>query len=309
MRTTTSLTLHDRVLGGLLGVAVGDALGATTEFMAPKGIKARYGVHREIVGGGTLKWRAGEPTDDTDLTLAVARAYAAGYSLDRVAANFLAWYAGGPHDIGGLTRASLTELKRSRDPWRSGFVALNKDPGSAGNGSLMRCLPTALAQRDPQRRLQETVAISDITHADERCMDACVAYNEIADCLIRGLTPLDALYEVYTNPRLGLCAAVKEALRVDPDLTPSPATLYTGGFVLDSLRCAVWAVQQGQPAEDSLIQLVNLGHDADTTGAIAGGLLGVRWGASCWPWRWVGKLETQVEICQLARQLTALREA
>lgn len=309
MRTITSLTLHDRVLGGLLGVAVGDALGATTEFMDPEAIRQKFGVHREIVGGGVLKWRRGQPTDDTDLTLAVARAYASGFSLKRVAQNFLAWRDAGPSDIGSLTASSLSALKATGDPWRSGFIALDKHPDSAGNGSLMRCLPTALAQPDPERRLRETVAISDITHADERCMDACVAYNEIAAGLIRGLTPLDALYEVYTDRRLGLCAAVKEALRVDPTVRATPATLHTGGYVLDSLTCAVWAVQQDQPAEDTLIQLVNLGHDADTTGAIAGGLLGVRWGASAWPWRWVGRLETQVEICRLARDLTARREA
>lgn len=303
------IDLHDRVLGGLLGVAIGDALGATIEFMDPQAIKKKYGVHREIIGGGVLGWRPGQGTDDTEMTVAVARAYAQGYSLQRVAANFLKWKDGGPADIGTLTRSSLVALKISGDPWRSGFTALKDAPDSAGNGSLMRCLPTALAVRDPRKRLQQTVEISDITHADERCMDACVAYNEIADGLIRGLTPLDALFEVYSNTRLGLCQAVKDTLRIDPSVKATPTTLYTGGYVLDSLACAVWALQQDQPATDTLIQLVNLGHDADTTGAIAGGLLGVRWGVSAWPFRWMGKLEFGPELVKLAKVLTQLREA
>jgi len=305
VRTITTLTTHDRVLGGLLGVAVGDALGATTEFLNPISIQARYGVHREIVGGGILKWRRGEPTDDTDLTLAVARAYAAGYSLDRVANNFLRWAAGNPHDVGGLTKRALTELARTGDPVTSGRNASLKDPGSAGNGSLMRCLPTALAVRDRWNREAQSLDISAVTHYDSRCTTACLAYNEVAAWLIEGLTVKAALNRVLHDP-LNLHPEVREALQVSPDLKITK--LNTHGYVIDSLKCAIWALQQDQPAEDTLVQLVNRGHDADTTGAIAGGLLGVRWGASAWPWRWVGKLETQVEIANLARTLTELRE-
>jgi ADP-ribosyl-[dinitrogen reductase] hydrolase len=288
-----------RAAGGLLGVAVGDALGATVEFHTPKEIAARYGVHREIVGGGAFGWRPGQGTDDSDLTACVARTYAEGYELDGVARRFLQWYAGGPRDVGGLTARALDWLGQHHDPLLSGAAATRGD--DAGNGSLMRALPTALATADRDRRLREAAEISAVTHADERCVQSCQVYVEIAAGLLDGLSVHEALSQAW---RLARHPEVVAAVDIDP--ATDVAKLRTSGYVIHSLAAAVWAVQQPSGFEETLVALVNRGDDADTTGAIAGGLLGVRHGVDAIPARWLERLEYRAEFEELAARLTAL---
>lgn len=164
---------RDRVAGGLLGVHAGDALGATVEFAPWADIRARYpdGV-RNIVGGGPFGWPPGHATDDTDLTRAVLLAYLSpGPDVVRACAdNMVAWLRGDwpdrqpgtqPRDIGGATHTGLRRYLQTADPRAAGA-----GPGRAGNGSLMRCLPTALAVDDQDRRIRESMEISAITHDD-----------------------------------------------------------------------------------------------------------------------------------------------
>jgi ADP-ribosyl-[dinitrogen reductase] hydrolase len=291
----------DRITGGLLGVAAGDALGATVEFCSPERIAAEHGVHTEIVGGGMFGWRPGQGTDDSDMTAAVARSYAAGYRLEDVADGFLRWYAGGPRDIGGLTARALGWLREHRDPRRSGAAATSGD--DAGNGSLMRAIPTALARAGRPTRLAEAAEISAVTHSDRRCVEACQVYVEVAAGLVEGLSVVDALTAaapLATHP------AVVDALRTDP--TRPVETLRTSGYVIHSLAAAVWAVQQPRTLEELLVEVVNRGDDADTTGAVVGGLLGVRDGADAIPRRWTERLEYGPEFTALAHRLWTTRE-
>ena len=116
--------VRDRISGGLLGVAAGDALGATLEFMAAADIRRKFGVHREIIGRGPFRLRPGQGTDDTDLTWAVLAAYLDGpYALERVADNFLDWFRSGPPDVGNATTRALERLEDTRDPRKSGNTA------------------------------------------------------------------------------------------------------------------------------------------------------------------------------------------
>ena len=182
--------MWDRMSGGLLGVAAGDALGATVEFMTAADIRRKFGVHREIIGGGPFEWRPGQGTDDTDLTWAVLAAYLDGtYTLERAAANMLDWFHSRPPDVGGATAQALSRLDRTGDPRTSG----NTGEFSCGNGSLMRCIPTALARRDDTIRRREMVEISAVTHAHIQCTDSCVAYGEIVNALLEGAEVPDAL--------------------------------------------------------------------------------------------------------------------
>jgi ADP-ribosylglycohydrolase len=187
------LPRRDRIAGGLLGVHAGDALGATVEFSPWQEIRTRYpdGL-REIVGGGPFRWPPGHATDDTDLTRAVLLAHLhPGDDVVRTAADhMLAWSDGDwpdrepgsrPRDIGAATADGLRRYRATGDPRASGAGA-----GRAGNGSLMRCLPTALAVADRGRRIRESMEISAITHDDPRCTVACAAYNEIAAALLGG---------------------------------------------------------------------------------------------------------------------------
>ena len=171
-------SLLDAITGGLLGVAAGDALGATVEFMEPEEIEHEHGVHREI--------------------------------------------------IGGTTHHALWQLRESRDPATSGLT----EEASCGNGSLMRALPTALIRPDAQRRRAESAQISAITHAHRRCVDSCVAYNEIAAALIAGAPASEAISQAQA---LDLHTDVRSAL--DVSANTAETDLSTTGYVIDSLRC------------------------------------------------------------------------
>ena len=285
--------------GGLLGVAAGDALGATVEFMTAAAIRRKFGVHREIIGGGPFGWQPGQGTDDTDLTWAVLAAYLDGpYTLERVADNMLDWFHKGPRDIGGATAQALSRLDGTGDPRTSG----NTGEFSCGNGSLMRCIPTALARPDATIRRRELAEISAVTHAHIQCTDSCVAYGEIVNALLEGAEVPDALAAARA---LDLHPEVWGALDIDPHLPVD--RLRTSGYVIDSLGCAVWAIQQDATFEEVIVALVNRGRDTDTTGAIAGGLMGVRAGAEAIPARWRKKLEYHDRLVAAVPELVAHR--
>jgi ADP-ribosylglycohydrolase len=318
--------LTSRLAGALLGVHAGDALGATLEFSSWSAIRARYpdGL-REITGGGRFGWPAGHATDDTDLTRAVLLAYTeppVGQDVVRSAAdNMLAWLDGdwpgrepgsSPADIGGATHAGLECYRRSGDPRAAGAGA-----GQAGNGSLMRCLPTALAVAGRQRRISESIEISAITHDDERAVTACAAYNEIAAALVAGLPPGEGVAAGLATARDLGGAEVASAIEAGTALSPAalaasgelPFPCGAAGYVLDSLTLAVAAVLDRRPLADVVVDIARLGNDADTNAAIAGGLLGARDGADAIPHRWARLLQFGAEFVVVAGSLAARRLA
>jgi ADP-ribosylglycohydrolase len=306
------------VAGALLGVHAGDALGATVEFSSWAAIRARYpdGL-REIVGGGPFDWPPGHATDDTDLTRAVLLAYLSpSADVVRAAADhMLAWILGdwpgreprsAPRDIGRATAVGLGRYTESGDPRAAGAGA-----GQAGNGSLMRCIPTALAVADRARRIRESREISAITHDDPRCTIACAAYNEIAAALVDGRPVEDAVAaglaaaEELDNPPVA--GAIRHGLRIRPAamaVTGETSLADNGaGYVLDSLSLAVAAVADPRPLPDVLVDIVRLGNDTDTNGAIAGGLLGARDGARAIPAAWLSVLQFADEFSAAADHL------
>jgi len=299
------LTLTRRVTGALLGHAAGDALGATTEFLLYDEVRRRWpSGHRDIVGGGSFGWRPGQGTDDTDLTWAVVHAYLEGYTLQGAANRMLAWYQAGPRDVGGTTAAALSAYRANRDPRTSGAAVADRSM-AAGNGSLMRALPTALVRPDATRRAEEARELSAVTHADRRCVDACVAYCDLTAHLLDGADPLDAVTDVIEHSHLGV--DVRQTLAHASVANLPAEDLDTSGYVLATLAVAVWAVCQPGTLEDVLVEVVNLGGDADTTGAVAGGLLGARHGADAVPARWADRLEYRGQIFDAAHALVHLR--
>ncbi|HEX5188785.1 MAG TPA: ADP-ribosylglycohydrolase family protein [Streptosporangiaceae bacterium] len=268
-------SLAARFSGALLGVHAGDSLGATLEFSSWAEIRKRYpGGLRDIVGGGPLCWPAGHATDDTDLTRAVLVAYldsasgsgasgigASGIGASRsrigrktdvvrAAANLmLAWLDGDwpgrepgspPTDVGAATRAGLTRYRRGGDPRAAGA-----GDGHAGNGSLMRCIPTALAVTDRRRRISESIEISAITHDDERAVTACAAYNEIAAALVAGGAPDAAVAAgLETARELGsdqVAAAIEFGSTFNPaDLAASGQLPFPAGPPATSSTRSAW---------------------------------------------------------------------
>ncbi|MFB9235512.1 ADP-ribosylglycohydrolase family protein [Plantactinospora siamensis] len=306
-----------------MGVHAGDALGAAVEFSPWATIRQRYpeGL-TEIIGGGPFDWPPGHATDDTDLTRAVLLAHLhPGVDVVRSAADhMLAWMLGDwpgrtpgtpPRDMGGATGAGLRRYQQTGDPRGSGA-----GQGHAGNGSLMRALPTALAVTDPQRRAEESMRISAITHDDPRCTVACAAYNEIAAALLAGEPPDRAVDRGHLLARhldgVDVAGAVAHGRRLRPRALAltGPAGLAddAAGYVLDSLTLAVAAVLDPRPLPDVLVDIVRIGNDTDTNAAIAGGLLGVRDGASAIPERWRSVLQFADEFAGAAECLGAAGE-
>jgi ADP-ribosyl-[dinitrogen reductase] hydrolase len=295
--------VHDTIAGGLIGLAVGDALGSTVEFLNPAQIQSQHGTHHELIGGGAFNWRPGQGTDDTDLTLAVLDGYLKtvdkpSATLYSIASEMLSWYHTSPPDIGATTRVALRRLLDTFDPITSGLY----NDRSCGNGSLMRALPTGLIRSDPGTRRRETAAISAITHAHPKCVDSCIAYNEIAAALLQGATPTDA---IAAASQLDLEPTVRTALRIPGSVPVSE--LRTSGYVIDGLTCAVWAIQQTTSFEATLVALVNRGDDADTTGAIAGGLRGLIDGVTGIPFRWRQQLESTDRIADAVHGISRFR--
>ncbi|EFC80545.1 conserved hypothetical protein [Parafrankia sp. EUN1f] len=187
----------------------------------------------------------------------------------------------------------------------------------------MRALATGLARAEPALCSREAAEISAVTHADPRCVQACVAYTAIVSALVDGApvgaalrSGRDAVAAMGADEAAGAAAGTGTGTGTGTGevvaALATPATtglteLATTGYVVHSLAVAVWAIQQPASLEELLVDVVNRGDDSDTTGAIAGGLLGARDGVSAVPQRWADRLEYAAEIAELAPALHALR--
>jgi ADP-ribosyl-[dinitrogen reductase] hydrolase len=291
----------ERVRGGIWGVATGDALGATVEFMDRDEIKAKHGVLREIIGGGWMGLRAGEWTDDTEMTLAVAEGIFEDKEqpIEPIGKRFLEWQAGDPRDIGYTVAASIGAYKISGD-WHKGAFAVHElDGQTAGNGSLMRTLPVAFAYKTPEEIYMRAIEISRMTHWDLQAGLCCAYYCICARELLQK-EPLAAMEIAWKKVDSLTQGKERRSLRplMDIDLHQpqkimdlTEGELLPAGYVIPSFQCALWAFLNHNNFEDTTVAAVNLGGDADTVGAIVGGLAGTYWGIGSIPKRWLGKFD------------------
>lgn len=303
-----SVTLADRYAGVLLGLACGDALGAPVEFMERDQIaRAHPGGLRDFIGGGWLNVKPGEITDDTQMALGICNSLTrAGVDMNLLTEQFLMWYRSNPKDIGNTTRRSLAALAEGV-PWdRAGNSALDNRPveSSAANGAVMRCAPVALRFRaQPERLVQASLDTARITHTEPRAKWGTVAVNQGIVHLLGGGgfddLPQAAVAGVEN-------AEVRDRVLAARDL--DPLSIRAGGFVLDTIGAAFWAVLNHDSLEDAIVAAVALGHDTDTTGAVTGALAGAAWGATAIPSRWLDLLEPREELTAHAARLLALSE-
>lgn len=279
----------DRAAGALLGLAVGDALGAGYEFGS-----APFGGEAEMIGGGLGGFEPGEWTDDTSMAVCIAEVTAGGaVDLEAIAARFLDWYASGPSDMGNLTRAVLGSATDAADVPRRAAVRFETHPGScAGNGALMRTAPVALAHLgDDQAIVEAAQAVSALTHADPVSGEACALWCIAIDRAVREAR-LDGIRDGLTLLPPARAAFWETTLTAAE--TSGPERFGSNTYVVTALQAAHAAivatpVPEEQPArhlQDALHRVIGIGDDTDTTAAIAGQLLGARWGASAVPERW-----------------------
>lgn len=292
-------SLQERFQGCLLALAVGDALGAPVEGLGAAEIARSYGRVTGLVGGGG--WAPGEYTDDTSMMLAIARSIAARGRFDPedVAEGFVEWFETGAKGIGRTTYVALNELQYGV-PWRQAGLNAHRllREMSAGNGSLMRCAPIALLHyQDRERLVRDSLDSSIITHWDPRAGWGAVALNLAISRLVLGSG--EGLLEAVAAgvEEAEVAAAVRGVAGMgEGDLVPS-------AFVLDTLRCALWCFLNTDSLEDALVRAVNLGGDADTTGAVTGALAGAYYGAGAIPARWQQGLKDAGDIAAVASRI------
>lgn len=297
---TLTSAQSDRACGVLLASAAGDALGAGYEFGC-----APYPGFPEMIGGGLGGFEPGEWTDDTAQAMAIAHVAASGQdlrtrtALDAVAAGFAQWYAPGPADVGIQTSAVLALAGRDATAAQMTAAATqmhHRHHGrSAGNGSLMRTAPVALAHLDDPAALVEVAQnISALTHHDPRAGEGAALWClMIRHAVLHGTFPApgDVL------PLLGQTTYNWSAVLAEAENGP-PSRFVENGWVVGALQAA-WSSIVHTPVPDvmpcrhlqhALATGVGIGHDTDTVAAIAGALLGARWGASAVPQQWQAPL-------------------
>ncbi|WP_210649528.1 ADP-ribosylglycohydrolase family protein [Nocardioides sp. SYSU D00065] len=286
----------DRIEGVLVASACGDALGVPYEFgSAPLAATEAP----RMIGGGLGPYAPGEWSDDTQMAVVIAqvaaeRGLADEQALDRVVEGWVAWLREGASDVGTQTRQVLSAVRpgapRPAEQAREAAWQLHRRTGrTAGNGSLMRTAPVALAYLDDAAALTAHArAVSDLTHPDPVAGDACVLWCHAIRHAVRGgaVPDLADLVEVLPAARRDQWAAWVAEAEARP-----PQAFAPNGYVVAALQAAWSALRHpagaGSPVVASLTAAVHAGDDTDTVAAIAGALLGARWGASALPDEWL----------------------
>lgn len=279
--------INDRRKGTLLGLAIGDALGAAVEFRDP-------GTFAPVTGyraGGPHGLSAGEWTDDTSMALAMADSIGAmGWNLHDQLTRYVKWWQEGEYsvnnwcfDIGGTTALSLSDFMEKR--------TICTDPGEdmSGNGSIMRLAPVAIKYYDyfPDRIRELSIIADDssrTTHGSSQCRSACRVLALMLTGLINGWSKemilsltwpslIELQYIEPLHPKIFEVVAGSYKTKNPPDIKGS-------GWVVQSLEAALWAFYNSDSFEDAVLKAVNLGDDADTTGAVCGQLAGAYYGES-----------------------------
>lgn len=299
----------DRARGVLLGLACGDALGRPVEFKTAEDIERQYGSLTEMEGYGTWGQPAGTITDDTEQALCIARSLAERETFDPedIADRFVQWYESGPFDIGVMTRQSLQRLQRGESWENAGQAVWEASPegSNAGNGSVMRCAPLALAFRDdPETLAQVSKDSSRITHADPRCTYGCAVLNHLIAGFLTGKEdPLErALDRINDEAPDELLSKITTIIEANHD----PA-LSTSGYVIHTLQTAIHDALDATSVEEAIVTTVNRGGDTDTIGAVTGAIAGARFGAEEIPSRWRTQIDASDELTEVADRLTRLQ--
>ncbi|WP_157155710.1 ADP-ribosylglycohydrolase family protein [Diaminobutyricimonas sp. LJ205] len=296
---TTELTSAqlDRAAGVMLATACGDALGAPYEFNSAASV-ARMLEGLDAIpmkGGGGFGWAPGEWTDDTSMAIPLLQAVADAKDLrdesvqDEVVAAWIDWARTAP-DVGSQTRAVLSGLEPSAAAARVAAKRVHDATGrSAGNGSLMRTAPVVLAYLDDPAALADAArAISDLTHFETDAGDACVLWTlAIRHAILAGELNVRAGLDALPAGRRGRWATLlaEAEQKVPADFQRNP-------WVVEALQGAWSAIatttQDGTATHlrRGLEAAVRGGKDTDTVAAIAGGLIGARYGASAVPSAW-----------------------
>ena len=294
---------RSRYRGALLGLAVGDAVGAAVEF-APRGSFAPV---TDLTGGGPWDLEPGQWTDDTSMALCLAESLVecGGFDAGDQMQRYVAWWKQGRwsckgycFDIGTTTGAALQRFLSTGEP-----VAGSSTLRSAGNGSIMRLAPVPMAfARDPAAALEWVAASSRTTHAAPEAVAAC---RFLALLLLRALHG-DSRPEMLAPAGMDFGEAAIDAIARGESLGKVRESIHGSGYVVQSLEAALWCFARTASYREAVLLAANLGDDADTTAAVVGQLAGAHYGVEGIPAEWLEKVAMRGEIEGLADGLLEL---
>jgi ADP-ribosyl-[dinitrogen reductase] hydrolase len=297
-------TLIQKARGCLAGLAVGDAVGTTAEFR-PKG---SFRTITDMIGGGPFDLQPGEWTDDTSMALCLAESLIErdGFDARDQMERYCRWWRQGHwsatgkcFDIGNTVSAALLKFERTGEPF-SGSTS----PGTAGNGSIMRLAPVPIFRRardmEPEVTIERARESSRTTHGAAECLDACEVLAGLIHGLLGGASKDEALQRLKSRPvQSPNVQRIIDGSYVGKD----PADVWASGYVLQTLEAALWAFHRTTDFRSAILDAVNLGEDADTTGAVCGQIAGAFYGVEGIPTEWLEKLALREEIEAMADRL------
>lgn len=296
--------VQDRGIGAMLGLAVGDAVGTTIEFCRRDSTPRLT----DMVGGGPFSLEPGQWTDDTAMALALADSLLQNAELDPndLMERFFKWWQHGAYsctstcfDIGITTSQALRRYREYGDPY-----AGDQSPDSAGNGSLMRLAPVALAHwRNPKLASAIARKQSRTTHAAPQALAACEVYAKLLAMAIGGYSAEVVLAPNAVEPT---GEPIIDAILAGSWRSKSRHEIRSSGYVAHSLEAALWCVGRSSKFEEAILLAANLGDDADTTAAITGQLAGALWGADSIPFEWRTRVAWSNRLQSIATRLIAL---
>ena len=302
----------DKVLGGLFGLAVGDALGVPVEFT--KRSERKKQPVTDMIGYGTYARPPGTWSDDSSMAFCLAESLCQGFDLQDIAHKFCCWRDEGywtPYgeafDVGCTTDQAISRLNESVNPVEAG----GRDEFSNGNGSLMRILPLAYYVEKMSRpeQFELTHQVSCLTHGHPRSQIGCGIYIQFSVNLLRGQAPEEAYKGMageaikYYSRLPYRCELPHFARILQADISELPEeSINSSGYVVDTLEASLWCFLNSKSYEETILKAVNLGDDTDTTGAVAGGLAGLYYGLGSIPERWINSLAREDDILDLAQR-------
>jgi ADP-ribosyl-[dinitrogen reductase] hydrolase len=297
---------EDRAVGAMLGLAVGDALGAPVE-----GVPAEElgGEHTEMTGGGMYDVRPGQGTGDTQMALSLAGSLAqlGGFDADAALAAYVSWLRADPPGISDHMRDVLGAVGGGTDAYRATSALHFERGANSGNGAVMRTTPLgiAFAGRDGPLR-DATLADAALTHFDPLAGKVALLHNQVLSWHFTGGP--DRVFAELKDPEW-LDDRIEDVVIPATSGVLGYATVLSKqepGAAVTSTAISLAAYFNAESFEQGLVWAVNLGGDTDTNGAITGALLGARFGAGAIPERWLSVLERRAEVEGAARQMVAL---
>jgi ADP-ribosyl-[dinitrogen reductase] hydrolase len=303
--------MKKKIISALFGIAVGDALGVPVEFDIREDLQVN--LITEMTGYRTHNQPLGTWSDDSSLSFCLAEALIGGFDLNRIAENFVKWYKNAywtPHnevfDIGGTTRIAIQKIQKGEQPEMAGGIGKYDN----GNGSLMRILPLLFYIKDKpiEERYRLTSLVSSITHRHIRSVIACFLYLEYARYILETNDKFLAFEKLQNETSIFINS-------LDIDLTELSYfdnilklkinerdinEIITSSYVIHTLEASLWCFLNTDDYQSAVLKAVNLGEDADTTGAVTGGLAGLFYEVNSIPPEWLEVLVKNEEILDLA---------